>query len=67
MISKKWAIYKLIDTELFVVPTNDKYDHDIYSVYCSCEPTIEIYENGFLCTHNAFDFRDIAEALNENK
>ena len=50
--------------DLHVIPVNDKKPHQ-RSADCECEPTVEVVGAGLVIVHDAFDFRHIADALEE--
>lgn len=50
-----------------VGPLNDKREHDLFDDQCYCEPSVEIIGDVLLLVHNSFDFREIAEELNDKK
>jgi hypothetical protein len=50
---------------IHVFPVNDKYEHSTGDDYiCNCNPSVD-WENNIV-SHNAYDFRDIEEFVNEN-
>lgn len=65
--SERWAVYQLYAATA-VVPIEDKREHVNFDQNCPCEPKIRWGEYGNLViTHNAFDFRDVAEWLEEQR
>jgi len=52
-------------TDYHVYPVNDLKEHNLEGTDCPCEPTIEISGAALIIIHNAFDFRDLAEELND--
>lgn len=51
--------------DYLVYPIDDKQEHDLESPDCPCSPTIEVMGDKLLIIHNAFDFRDVLEELEE--
>jgi hypothetical protein len=60
-----WAVGEIIDGYLHVWPLDDKREHVLEGVDCPCEPRTALEGATLIVTHNAFDFRDVAEWLNE--
>lgn len=50
-----------------VAPLNDKRKHELFDDQCECQPDTEIIGDVLLLVHNSFDFREIAEILNDQK
>jgi len=50
---------------MVVMPIDDMGEHDMLSTECACMPAVEIVNDRLLITHNAFDFRDVAEWMND--
>lgn len=63
--NRGWAIYEDED-RITIIPLNDLKEHD-KSCLCACQPKIEDVNGKTIITHNAYDFRDVAEYLNEKK
>lgn len=63
MSEKAWGIFET-DTEVHVIPLNDKMEH-IKCIDCQCKPDYERYDK-LLVIHNAFDFREIMECLRDD-
>jgi len=55
------------DDDIAICPLNDKKIHEMFDDQCECEPYLEIIGCHILYIHNAFDFREIAEELNDQK
>lgn len=65
-IDKNWGVFEE-DDDIAVCPLHDKKLHDIFDDQCECDPHVEIIGANILYVHNAFDFREIAEELNDQK
>ena len=52
------------DDDYHIYPLNDKREHILTGTKCPCEPKIEVQGATLLIIHNAWDFREIAEELN---
>ena len=50
--------------DIHIIPNNDLHEH-IDSSDCPCKPTIEIVGAVLIYTHNAYDHREIIEAVEE--
>lgn len=50
--------------DIHIFPLDDKRGHVLEGADCACEPKIELYAGARLIIHNAYDFREIAEELN---
>lgn len=64
-MSKQWAVYDYAPEYVIVVPLDDTQEHDKFSKDCPCEPDVEVIGACLTITHNAFDWRHVAEWLNE--
>jgi hypothetical protein len=58
----RWEVVEL-DDSVHVVPIDDRREH-LLTMTCTCQPRVEIYSRA-LVIHNAYDFREVAECLNE--
>ena len=47
-----------------VIPRNDTREH-VLSVGCWCKPKVEVYGANLLVIHNADDFREVYEWIDE--
>ena len=56
-----------LNDDIHVYPINDKKEHILIGNNCDCKPRIEIEGAKMLIIHNAWDFREIAEELNNDK
>lgn len=45
-----------------VVPANDKKPH-VNGIMCDCEPSISLFDDIIMCTHHAYDAREILQDL----
>lgn len=48
-----------------VYPVNDKCEHVLQGTECTCEPEVRLEGSVLIIIHNFFDFREVAEELNE--
>jgi hypothetical protein len=55
------------DDNISICPLHDKKMHLAFDDQCECEPFVEILGDHLLFIHNSFDFREIAEELNDQK
>ncbi len=65
---KLWAIYDCMETagELHVAPIGDRKRHQL-RIKCRCRPSLMVVGEAIIVIHNAFDFREIVEWLNEKE
>lgn len=63
---KRWKVTEY-DDKVVIVPLNDLREHDEESETCACEPKIEEVNGMKIITHQAYDFREVCEYLNEKK
>ncbi len=61
---KRWEVTEHEDF-ITVVPLNDLRPHDEGSEYCECNPTVDDEGDKKIITHQAYDFREVSEYLNE--
>ena len=54
----------MADEDIHIYPLDDKREHILIGINCLCEPRIELEGATILIIHNAWDFREIAEELN---
>lgn len=60
-----WGVYELDNGDVAVAPTDEA--HELGNTQCACEPTVEVVGAKLVITHNAFDFRDVAEWIELQK
>lgn len=58
-----WGVYELPNGDVAVAPTDEV--HELGDTQCACEPSVEVVGAVLVIIHNAFDFRDVAEWLEE--
>lgn len=63
MTDTRWGVFKLDNDEVHVAPLDDIREH-ILSENCECDPEVKEQEDGgIVVVHSAWDFREVAEAL----
>lgn len=64
MTNHGWEVIERRGDVIIVLPQNDKRKHRACDIDCRCMPSWKVEHDCLIITHNAFDFRDIGEALN---
>ncbi len=62
-----WGIYELDNGDVAVCPVDEQPGHELDNPECACDPQVEVIGAKLVITHNAFDFRHVAEWLEEQK
>jgi len=55
------------DNDYHVYPVNDLHEHVLEGTECPCHPRIEVSGGGLLIIHNAWDFREVLEWLEDGE
>ena len=61
----RWGVFDNEPGYVVVMPIDDKRAHDELSKDCECMPEVEVIGASLLIIHTAFDFRHVAEWLND--
>lgn len=58
-----WGVFEkdMPSDFIHVVPLNDTHEHLLEGANCKCEPVIEIEDDAYIVIHNAYDFREVRE------